>query len=58
MKIVLFSMMLIGSQLATPVSDSIPKLNVEATCKATVATARDTFIKAAVEVGIFVQARD
>jgi hypothetical protein len=38
MKIVLLSMAMIGSQLVTPVSDRVPKLNVEATCKATVAT--------------------
>jgi hypothetical protein len=38
MKVVLLSMALIGSQLVTPVSDRIPKLDVEATCKATVAT--------------------
>ena len=38
MKIALLSMAMIGSQLVTPVSDRVPKLNVEATCKATVAT--------------------
>jgi hypothetical protein len=38
MKIVLLSMAMIGSQLVTPVSDRVPRLNVEATCKATVAT--------------------
>ena len=37
MKIVIFSMAMLGSQLVTPVSDRIPKLDVEATCKATVA---------------------
>ena len=37
MKIMLLSIAMIGSQLATPVSDSVPKLDVEATCKATVA---------------------
>jgi hypothetical protein len=38
MKITLQSMAMIGSQLVIPVSDRVPKLNVEATCKATVAT--------------------
>lgn len=37
MKIALLSMAMIGSQLATPVGDRVPRLNVEATCKATVA---------------------
>ncbi|MCC8938034.1 hypothetical protein [Bradyrhizobium ivorense] len=37
MKIALLSMVMIGSQLVIPVSDRIPKLDVEATCKATVA---------------------
>ena len=38
MKIALLSMAMLGSQLAIPVSDRVPQLNVEATCKATVAT--------------------
>ena len=38
MKIALLSMAMLGGQLVTPVSDRIPKLNVEATCKASVAT--------------------
>lgn len=38
MKIALLSMAMIGGQLVIPVSDRVPKLNVEATCKATVAT--------------------
>jgi hypothetical protein len=38
MKIALLSMAMLGSQLVTPVSDRVPKLNVEATCKASVAT--------------------
>lgn len=38
MKIALLSMAMIGGQLAIPVSDRVPKLNVEATCRATVAT--------------------
>ena len=38
MKIALFSMALLGSQLVISVSDRVPELNVEATCKATVAT--------------------
>ncbi|QWG15003.1 hypothetical protein KMZ29_10270 [Bradyrhizobium sediminis] len=37
MKIALLSMAMIGGQVAIPVSDRVPKLNVEATCKATVA---------------------
>lgn len=37
MKVALLSMAMIGGQLAIPVSDHVPKLNVEATCKATVA---------------------
>ncbi len=35
MKIALLSMALLGGQLATPVSDRVPVLNVEALCKAT-----------------------
>ncbi len=35
MKIALLSMALLGGQLATPVSDRVPALNVEALCKAT-----------------------
>jgi len=38
MKIALFSMALLGSQVVISVSDRVPELNVEATCKATVAT--------------------
>ncbi|PIT00542.1 hypothetical protein TSA1_07040 [Bradyrhizobium nitroreducens] len=38
MKIALLSLAMLGGQLVTPVSDRVPKLNVEATCKATVAT--------------------
>jgi hypothetical protein len=38
MKFALLSIALIGNPLAIPVSDRIPKLDVEATCKATVAT--------------------
>ena len=38
MKIALLLMAMIGSQLVIPVSDRVPQLNVEATCKATVAT--------------------
>lgn len=38
MKIALLSMAMAASQLTIPVSDSVPKLNVEATCRATVAT--------------------
>jgi hypothetical protein len=38
MKIVLLSMAMIGSGLVTPISDRVPKLDVEATCKAAVAT--------------------
>jgi len=38
MKVALLSMALLSSQLAIPVSDRVPQLNVEATCKATVAT--------------------
>ena len=41
MKIVLVSMAVIGSQLVTPVSDKVPKLNVEATCRAIVATDKE-----------------
>ena len=41
MKIVLISMAMLGSQLVTPVSDRVPKLNVEATCKASVATDKE-----------------
>ncbi|WP_246649610.1 hypothetical protein [Bradyrhizobium canariense] len=37
MKIVLVSMALLGGQMVIPVSDRIPELNVEATCKATAA---------------------
>lgn len=37
MKIALMSMVMIGSQLVIPVSDNVPKLNVEATCKASTA---------------------
>jgi hypothetical protein len=37
MKIALLSAALLGSQLVTPVSDSVPELNVAATCKATTA---------------------
>ncbi|QWG16928.1 hypothetical protein KMZ68_18330 [Bradyrhizobium sediminis] len=37
MKIALLSMAMIGGQVAIPVSDRVPKLNVEATCRATVA---------------------
>jgi hypothetical protein len=41
MKIVLLSMAMVGSQFVTPVSDRVPKLNVEVTCKATVATDKE-----------------
>src|SRR5512144_423313 len=34
MKIAILSAAMLASQLATPVSDRVPKLNVEATCKA------------------------
>ena len=37
MKIALLSLAKIGSQLTIPVSDQVPHLNVEETCKATVA---------------------
>jgi hypothetical protein len=37
MKIALLSMAMLGSQLVTPVSDRVPKFNVEATCEASVA---------------------
>lgn len=37
MKIALLSMAMIGGQVAIPVGDRVPKLNVEATCKAAVA---------------------
>src|SRR5262245_60430595 len=37
MKIALLSLALVGSPLTIPVSDQVPRLNVEATCKATVA---------------------
>lgn len=37
MKIALLSIAMLGSQLVTPVSDRVPNLNVEATCKASVA---------------------
>ena len=38
MSVVLFSLALLTSQPLTPVSDHIPRLNVEATCKETTAT--------------------
>ncbi|HLG82022.1 MAG TPA: hypothetical protein VKY22_13465 [Bradyrhizobium sp.] len=38
MKGAVFSMALLGGQLVIPVGDRVPELNVEATCKATVAT--------------------
>ena len=41
MKVALLSMAMLGSQLVTPVSDRVPKLNVEATCKASVATDKE-----------------
>jgi hypothetical protein len=41
MKIVLLSMAMLASQLVTPASDRVPKLNVEATCKASVATDKE-----------------
>jgi hypothetical protein len=37
MKIALLSMAMLGTQLVIPVSDRVPKLNVEATCRASVA---------------------
>ena len=37
MKIALLSMAILGSQFVIPISDRVPKLNVEATCKASVA---------------------
>ncbi|TPQ41295.1 hypothetical protein C2U70_03010 [Bradyrhizobium guangdongense] len=37
MKIVLLTIAMLGGQLVTPISDRVPKLNVEATCKASVA---------------------
>lgn len=37
MKIALLSVAMLGSQLVTPIGDRVPKLNVEATCKASVA---------------------
>jgi hypothetical protein len=42
MRIAVLSMALLGNELATPVSDRVPQLNVEATCKATVATDKAT----------------
>lgn len=36
MKIALLSIAMLGSQFVTPISDRVPKLNVEATCKASV----------------------
>ncbi|WP_256807867.1 MULTISPECIES: hypothetical protein [unclassified Bradyrhizobium] len=38
MKILLVSLAMIGGHTAIPVSERVPQLNVEATCKATVAT--------------------
>ncbi len=38
MKIALLSIAMLGSQMVTHVSDRVPKLNVEATCTASVAT--------------------
>jgi hypothetical protein len=38
MKVVLLSLAMIGSPMVIPVSDSVPKLDVEAMCKTTVAT--------------------
>ncbi|MDH2343463.1 hypothetical protein QCM77_31020 [Bradyrhizobium sp. SSUT18] len=38
MKIVLLTLAMIGGQTTIPVSERVPQLNVEATCKATVAT--------------------
>jgi hypothetical protein len=38
MKIALLSLAMVGGQFVAPVSDRVPKLNVEATCKTTVAT--------------------
>jgi hypothetical protein len=37
MKIALLSVAMIGSQVVIPVSDRVPRLNVEASCKASVA---------------------
>jgi hypothetical protein len=37
MKVVLLSAALLGNQLVIPVSDRVPKLNVEALCKSTTA---------------------
>ncbi|MBI5319030.1 hypothetical protein [Bradyrhizobium sp.] len=37
MKIALLSLAMLGSPLTVPVNDRVPHLNVEATCKATVA---------------------
>lgn len=41
MKIALLSIAMLGSQLIVPVSDRVPKLNVEATCKASVQADKD-----------------
>jgi hypothetical protein len=41
MKIALLSMAMLGSQLVAPVGDRVPTLNVEATCKASVATDKE-----------------
>ena len=38
MKILLLTLAMIGGQTTIPVSERVPQLNVEATCKATVAT--------------------
>ena len=38
MKIALLSLAMMGGQFTVPVSDRVPQLNVEATCKATTAT--------------------
>jgi hypothetical protein len=41
MKIALLSLGMLSGQLAIPVSDRVPQLNVEATCKASVATDKE-----------------
>ncbi|TYO68257.1 hypothetical protein FXV83_01730 [Bradyrhizobium hipponense] len=41
MKVALLSLAMMGGQFTIPVSDRVPDLNVEATCKATVATDKE-----------------
>ncbi|MBR0970910.1 MULTISPECIES: hypothetical protein [Bradyrhizobium] len=45
MKIALPSMAMLGSQLVIPIGDRVPQLDVEATCKATVATGKAMGLK-------------